>query len=578
MVTQATSTQYAAYTAGTGTESDPYVLASNSGTITLETGKYYVLEGGATIGTAVINDSNASGSTGGIDVNGAHLTIDSDGKGTSVAGKIDMSGQGSSLVLNNDTGKWSYEANLVGEDISAGGNQYYTYPALQNATITNFGSGASMCTNNIPGGFGSSIGIAGSYTDSSTLILKHSTSIPVNASASNPHANNGSGYYGVSVTGVGGTASCPTSTQYFYPQNGGNCIDGCFLPGTHILTRDGEKLVETLVEGDEIAVIENGQTVFRPLAWLGRSHADVAALGFDVDAYPVRIRKDAFGAGAPHRDLLVTSEHCIHIDGKFVPVRMLVNGASILIDRSITAFDFYHVELEQHGVIVSEGLETESYLDTGNRGTFENSTVRALRPHFAGGFVITGGKSWENDAGAPLVTDQATVEPIWKTVAARAETLGLSVAGGAAETTNDPDIRLVAEDGREIRAVRHTGNTYSFMVPSTVADVRIVSRTARPSEMVGPFCDDRRDLGVVVGEVTVTNGRDRAVLTDHLSDADISGWQAYEGGVGRWTSGNALLSLGSAGEGLFARMVEVEVLVAGPYRIGDAEQAAIQVA
>lgn len=131
MVTQATSTQYAAYTAGNGTESDPYVLASNSGTITLESGKYYVLENGATIGTAIINEYNASGSTGGINVNGGHLTIDSDGKGTSVAGKIDMSGQGSSLVLNNDTGKWSYEANLVGEDISAGGDQYYTYPPFR---------------------------------------------------------------------------------------------------------------------------------------------------------------------------------------------------------------------------------------------------------------------------------------------------------------------------------------------------------------------------------------------------------------------------------------------------------------
>lgn len=578
MVTQATSTQYAAYTAGTGTESDPYVLASNSGTITLETGKYYVLQGGATIGTAVIKEYNASGSTGGINVNGAHLTIDSDGHGTSVAGKIDMGAQGSSLVLNNETGKWSYEANLVGEDISAGGDQYYTYPALQNATVTNFGSGASMCTNNIPGGLGTSIGIAGSYTDSSTLILKKSSSIPVNASSANPHANAGSGYYGVSVTGVGGTASNPTSNQNFYTNGGGSCIEGCFLPGTHILTRDGEKLVETLVEGDEIAVIENGQTVFRPLAWLGRSHADVAALGFDEDAYPVRIRKDAFGEGAPHRDLLVTSEHCIHVDGKFVPVRMLVNGSSILIDRSINAFDFFHVELEQHGVIVSEGLETESYLDTGNRGTFENSTIRAMRPHFAGGFVIAGGKTWERDAGAPLATDRATVEPVWKALAARAETLGLTDAASAMETTTDPDIRLVTEDGREIRAVRHAGNTYSFMVPSSVADVRIVSRTSRPSEMVGPFCDDRRNLGVVVSEVTVTNGRDRSILNDHLSETALDGWHAYEGGVGRWTAGNALLSLGSAGEGLFARMVEIEVLMAGPYRIDGAEQSAVQVA
>ncbi|NHN88322.1 Hint domain-containing protein [Acetobacter conturbans] len=578
MVTTATTTQYAAYTSGAGTEASPYVLASSSGTVTLQPGKYYVLEDGASIGTAVIKEYNASGSTGGINVNGAHLTVDSDGT-TSVAGTINMNGKGSSLVLNNETGKWSYEANLAGEDISAGGDQYYTYPALQNATITNFGSGSSICTNNVPGGLGSTIGINSSYVNSSTLILKKSSSIPVTASSSNPNANAGSGYYGISVTGVGGTYSKPSCSQQFYTNKGGDCIQGCFLPGSHILTRTGEKAVETLVEGDEIAVIENGETVFRPLAWLGRSHADVAALGFDVDAYPVRIRKDAFGEGAPHRDLVVTSEHCIHIDGRFTPVRMLVNGRSIAIDRSITAYDFYHVELEQHGVIVSEGLETESYLDTGNRGTFENSTIRTMRPHFAGGVVIAGGKSWERDAGAPLVTDRATVEPIWNILAARAETLSFpGIDTTSTETTTDPDLRLVSEDGREMRPVRHMGNTYCFMVPSSIADVRIVTRTARPTDMIGPFCDDRRHLGVVVGEVAVTNGRDRRPLNAHLSNEELDGWQAYEGGVGRWTAGNALLSLNGAGEGLFARMIEIEVLAAGPYAIDSAVSGGVQVA
>ncbi|WP_242006551.1 hypothetical protein [Acetobacter estunensis] len=62
-----TTTQYAATTGGAGTETDPYVLASNSGTVTLESGKYYVLPDNATVGTAVIKEDNAQNSTGGID-------------------------------------------------------------------------------------------------------------------------------------------------------------------------------------------------------------------------------------------------------------------------------------------------------------------------------------------------------------------------------------------------------------------------------------------------------------------------------------------------------------------------------
>lgn len=561
------------YTSGSGTATDPYVLASNSGTVTLETGKYYVVENGTQIGTAVISEFNASGSTGGINVNGAHLTIDS-GSGTSIAGKIDMGVAGSTLTLNNDTGKWSYEANLKGEDISAGGDQYFTYPALQNATVVNFGSNASICANDIPGGVATSIGIGGSYVPSSTLILKQSSSIPVNASSANPYANNASGYYGISVTTSSGTGSW-TKTP-LYTNGGGNCIEGCFLPGTLILTRDGEKAVETLVEGDEIAVIENGSTVFRPLKWLGRSHADVAALGFDEDAYPVRIHKSAFGENLPQRDLLVTSEHCVYVDGRFVPVRMLVNGQSISIDRSIQEYDFYHVELEQHGVIVSEGLQTESYLDTGNRGTFENTVVRAMRPHFAGGIVFSGGKTWECDAAAPLTTEQSVVEPVWKRLAERAVTLGFVGSEKSVERTGEPDIRLVAE-GREIRPVRHAGHVYSFMVPANVTDVNVVTRSFRPSDAVGPFCDDRRALGVAIGEVVVTNGRDRHVLSSHLADVELAGWHAFEGGVARWTNGNAELSLGVAGEGMFARMVEVEVLATGSYAV-DEELVNVQVA
>ncbi|WP_202208907.1 Hint domain-containing protein, partial [Gluconobacter sp. Gdi] len=60
----------------------------------------------------------------------------------------------------------------------------------------------------------------------------------------------------------------------------------------------------------------------------------------------VRIREGALAEGVPSRDLLLTQEHCMVFEGKLVPARMLVNGASILIDRTINSYTYYHVELE----------------------------------------------------------------------------------------------------------------------------------------------------------------------------------------------------------------------------------------
>ena len=131
--------------------------------------------------------------------------------------------------------------------------------------------------------------------------------------------------------------------------------------------------------------------MFQPVIWIG-SHSVAVSKNADADAYPVRIHADAFAAGAPGRDLLVTAEHCIHVDGKLIPVRMLVNERSIVVDRSITRFAYFHVELAKHSILVAEGLETESYLDTGNRTNFSNVPVTALVPDLAIARTTTPGR------------------------------------------------------------------------------------------------------------------------------------------------------------------------------------------
>lgn len=196
--------------------------------------------------------------------------------------------------------------------------------------------------------------------------------------------------------------------------NGGALGEVCFLSGTMIKTPAGEVAVETLRLGDEVTAYVDGSLQSRRIVWAGKAHAEVRThLADDQAGYPVRICKDAIVEGVPYKDMLITPEHCLFFSGRFVPVRMLVNGASIFYDTSITSYDYFHVETEQHSVLMADGMLTESYLDTGNRRTFSQS----------GSVVALGGtpQDWATDAAVPLSVDRAFVEPLFHKLAGRAE-------------------------------------------------------------------------------------------------------------------------------------------------------------
>ena len=341
---------------------------------------------------------------------------------------------------------------------------------------------------------------------------------------------------------------------------GGTTLTVCFLRGTRVATPDGETAVEALRAGDVVAVRREGATAFQPVRWVGSGRMNAAR---QIEDFPVRIRAGAFENNVPHRDLLVTSEHCLFVDNKLIPARMLVNGRSITVDTSITEYEYFHVELEAHAILVAEGLEAESYLDTGNRGNFLNSAVRSLRPDFT---VDPANKSWTQDAAAPLAVDRDTVEPIWRRLEARATALGVAAGAVQARMVDEPDLRLVTETGLEIEPTLFDGRFCAFVVPGNVGTVHLRSRTARPSEIVGPFLDDRRELGVLVGRIGISEGRRRVMSTAHLTEAALTGWHGLEDQAScRWTNGNALIPVDlswSEGRPVF---LDIEVVDAGPY-------------
>jgi uncharacterized repeat protein (TIGR03803 family) len=152
----------------------------------------------------------------------------------------------------------------------------------------------------------------------------------------------------------------------------------CYLAGTHILTPRGEIAVEHLREGDLLTTFSGKGPIHKPISWIGQLRQSLAGHPDIEKAAPVRIRAGAVAESVPHRDLLVSPDHAICLDGVLIPAKELVNGATIVQELDFGEVHYFHIELEQHDILLAEGLTAESYLDTGNRDAFAG--IRAMPP------------------------------------------------------------------------------------------------------------------------------------------------------------------------------------------------------
>ena len=325
----------------------------------------------------------------------------------------------------------------------------------------------------------------------------------------------------------------------------------CFLSGTRIATAAGEVVVEDIAVGDQVVAVENDRRTLRPVRWHGSRTVCPARMSPEDarDAAPVRIRADAFAPGIPSRDLLITPEHCVLVDGRLVPARMLVNGSSIVRETSRRSFTVHHIECDRHAILLSEGLTTESYLDTGNRHGFGTAADDATADPSA----------WAN-AAAPLDTARSFVEPIWRRLATRAAAIGLPVPVTSLCTTADPCLRIRLDDNSLLAASRSSRNRHFFVLPPGTRRVAIVSRTFVPALVEGPFVDDRRRLGVAVKDARLWIGLQTRTLP--VGDS-AKGWHAAEPGAEAvWTDGAGLLDV-EPGDG--PTVLQLELVLAARY-------------
>lgn len=144
----------------------------------------------------------------------------------------------------------------------------------------------------------------------------------------------------------------------------------CFAAGTNIATPEGDRAVETLAIGD-LVLTADGRTV--AVKWLG--HQTIRKFLNGARIQPVRIRAGALGDGLPQRDLVVTGEHGMVIDGLVINAAALVNGNSIdwvPLAELGDIVTYYHVETEDHDVILAEGAPAETFIDYLDRRSFDN--------------------------------------------------------------------------------------------------------------------------------------------------------------------------------------------------------------
>ncbi len=446
-------------------------------------------------------------------------------------------------IIADPNGTGSYQIDLPnGGNAIIQNNTIEKGPGAQNHSFISFGEGGSLASNSALSVTGNTV--INDTGGAATLLANHTG---VTASVTNNTV------YGLTVNQLVSGPAGSLASNALQPISSAPPVSyaapylpvlpfsfACFAAGTRILTTNGDVPVESLGIGQHVNVTGPAASErSRPVRWIGHRTIDLTRHAHPDHVQPIRIRAGAFAPGRPRRDLLLSPDHAVYTDGMLIPVRLLRNDATIVREDGLRSIRYFHVELDRHDVLFAEDLAAESYLDTGNRGIFENAGMpMTLHPDMTSG---AGQAKREGRSCAPFVADAGRVEPVWRRLAGRAAELGYRCA--APVTTTDPALRLLA-GRRTCRPVAVDGARHVFVLPPETGSVRILSRSAAPCELA-PWVEDRRRLGVAVGRIVLGGSAGRGdVALDHPSLAD--GWWAAERDrhrLWRWTNGDAALRL-----------------------------------
>ena len=326
-----------------------YAGGTASGTATgvvISSGGAMALAGGGDSGTIIESGGtefvNSGGVASDVQIDGGTLDVQSGGV---VSGTITFTGAGGTLQIDGP--------NALGD-------------LIPGATIYGLSAGDVIDLTGIAYDPSNSVGVISADGQNGLQIDEGGTTYDLTL---DPGASFSGFYFHLNADGAGtGTAVTEDTTP-------------CYCRGTLIATRRGQKPVEMLKIGDRVMTMSG---VARSIRWIGRRSYGGRFIIGRADILPVCIKAGALADGVPRRDLWISPNHAMYLDGLLIEAKDLVNGESIVQAAHAEQVDYFHIELATHDVIIAEGALSETFVDDDNRGLFHNAQEhRTLYPDSA---------------------------------------------------------------------------------------------------------------------------------------------------------------------------------------------------
>lgn len=337
--------------------------------------------------------------------------------------------------------------------------------------------------------------------------------------------------------GVSSLTSTLTLTPVFEPgssttvdidiTSSGTINPPCFVAGARIATPGGEVAVERLAAGD--AVLTAGGSI-RKVIWTGRRRLDLRWHPHPEQVRPIRIAAGALAEGVPARDLLVSPDHALFLDGVLVQAKDLIDDVLIVQETAGSHVAYHHIELDGHDILLAEGAPAESFLDTGHRGLFANAEAPLiLHPDLMQ-------QARETRGCAPLATGGSALAVVRTRLAARKAEIGYAVVEAS------PWLRV---GGMVLAPAEHRTGRLQFALPPACRRVELITGHFSPAA-VDPASADRRSLGIAIAGIRL-DGKPLAIeraIAPHQCHPRASG------DVTVWTRGDTTIDLPHSGHDL----------------------------
>ena len=148
-----------------------------------------------------------------------------------------------------------------------------------------------------------------------------------------------------------------------------NVVIPCFTAGSRVMTARNTVAVEDLKVGDVVLTRDNG---LQPIRWIGCKELGQQDLAIGAHLRPIRIEAGALACGIPARDMKVSPQHRILVEGKraqllfgadqvLVRAKHLVHLPGVSVMRRAERVTYLHVMCDAHEILHVDNVWTDSF-------------------------------------------------------------------------------------------------------------------------------------------------------------------------------------------------------------------------